>query len=306
MPVITNQIWRIDARDGRRFVLRRLPEYLPGVGPVEQYRVLAHLTAAGIPVATPIVTDAGGINATVDDQTYELLPYLPSDRGNHELGPDAAATAHAIGTAIARLDAALAACPWAVSSFIDDPAPDILGTALPALPDEVRRLVEPLAERLWASTAGLPLQRTHGDCNTGNVLVHDGRVSGFIDLDHLPLGPRVRDLSYYLASRLQAHFVTEAPARRDIDAMLAVLGDYVAGYHHAAPLSDRERAAVVPLLLLVTVGGANWCLNGWEPNPAGYRQNLRTLVWITDHLDDLTDAAHQGSTDNAVDAGAAR
>lgn len=189
------------------------------------------------------------------------------------------------------MDAALAGCPWDVCSFTDDPAADIIGNTLAELPEEARRLVEPHTDRLSAATSDLPAQRTHGDCNSGNVLVHNSEVSGFIDLDHLPIGPRIRDLSYYLASRLQAHFGTDIPAAREIDAMLAVLGDYVAGYHQATPLSGRERAAVVPLMLLIEVGSANWCLHGWEPNPAGYQQCLRTIEWITLHLDELAAAA---------------
>jgi hypothetical protein len=32
-------------------VLKHLPEFPPGVGPVEEYRVLCYLQAAGLPVA---------------------------------------------------------------------------------------------------------------------------------------------------------------------------------------------------------------------------------------------------------------
>ena len=291
MPLVNNPLWRVVAEDGREFVLKRLPEYPPGVGPVEEFRVLTYLQAAGVPVALHVVTDTGAINTVAGDRTYALFPFLPSDPGNHELGSDAAATSHAIGAAIGRLDRVLADCPWQVRSYVDDPASDILGESLAKLPAELTRVVAPFTDRLWAAVAGLPTQRTHGDCNTGNVLVRGTRVSGFIDLDHLPIGPRVRDLSYYLVSRLSQHLSQPETAERDVAAMMAVLGDYVAGYQETCPLSEQELAAVVPLVLLVEIGSASWSLYGWVPNAERYRQSAQAVAWVTAHLDELTEAA---------------
>lgn len=291
MPLVNNPLWRVVAEDGREFVLKRLPEFPPGVGPVDEFRVLTYLQAAGVPVALHVVTDDGTITTVAGDRKYALFPFLPSDSGNHELGPDAADTSHAIGAAIGRFDQVLADCPWPVRSYVDDPAPDILGEALPKLPDEVVGVVAPFVDRLRLAVSGLPAQRTHGDCNTGNVLVWGTRVSGFIDIDHLPIGPRVRDLSYYLASRLRPHLSQPETAERDVAAMMAVLGEYVAGYQETCPLSERESAAVVPLILLAEIGSASWNLYGWVPNPERYQQSVRAITWVAGHLDELTEAA---------------
>lgn len=286
MPVVHNAIWRIEAEDERVFVLRRLPEFPPGAGPVEAFRVLCHLQAAGVPVALPIVTDAGAIRAPVGERFYELLPYVPTDPGNHELGPDAKETCFAIGQAIARAARALSDCPWPVQSYVDDPAPDILDGTLPKLPAEIVERVRPFVTRLREATTGLPAQRTIGDCNTGNVLVHQGQVSAFIDLDHLPIAPRVRDLADYLASRLRQQI-----AEGGTPPILAVLGDYVAGYHAAYPLSAQELTAVVPLILLLEIGLVEWWTSSWVPNPARRELSARAIGWITDHFDELNDAA---------------
>ncbi|MFD2078966.1 Ser/Thr protein kinase RdoA involved in Cpx stress response, MazF antagonist [Actinopolymorpha cephalotaxi] len=296
MPLVNNPVWRVVAEDGRRFVLKRLPEYAPGAGPVDAFRVLGHLQAAGVPVVVPIVTDEGAIHTAGDEHAYALFPFVRSDSGNHELGPYAEETSYAIGAAIGQLDRALAECPWQPRSYVDDPVPEALGAALPGLPPEVTGLLEPLVGHLTATVSGLPVQRTHGDCNTGNVLVHKGQVSGFIDLDHLPLGPRVRDLGYYLASRLRVHVGNRHEAERDTAAMLAVLGEYVAGYHDAYPLSERERAAVVPIMLLVEIGSASWALHGWTPDPDAYQRAATTIAWIVDHLDEVIAAAAVPST----------
>ena len=123
-----------------------------------------------------------------------------------------------------------------MTSFTDDPAPEILGDEYAKLPAELRDLVDPLRAQLWAALADLPTQLTHGDCNAGNVLVHNGEITGYIDLDHLPHGPRVRDLSYYLASRLLDQIVDGDP-----HAMVAVPRHYVAGYHSIQRCSRAAR-----------------------------------------------------------------
>jgi Ser/Thr protein kinase RdoA (MazF antagonist) len=295
MDKVHNPIWKVTGEDGREWVLKHLPEWPPGVGPVEEYRVLCYLQAGGLPVAAPIVTDAGLIAYNADNlgtdpnekqptgaHAYALLPLLRNDPKLHE-SPE---LAHTIGRGIGRLDRMLAECPWHGTSFTDDPAPDILGDDYAKLPAELHALVDPLRDQLWAALTDLPVQLTHGDCNVGNVLVHNGEVTGYIDLDHLPHGPRVRDLSYYLASRLLDQIIDGDP-----NAMAAVLRHYVAGYHSTHPLTARELAAVVPLLLTALVGGAGWCLHGWVPDPTGYQRNLQAIEWIASRYDHLVSAA---------------
>lgn len=292
MNRVSNPLWRVIAEDGREWVLKHLPEFPPGVGPVEEYRVLCYLQAAGVPVALPVVTDDGLIAYNADNlrtelsqkeptgkAAYELIPLLPNDSGLHE-SPESART---IGAGIGRLDRALADCPWHVTSFTDDPAPDILQKRYPGLPDELRAITDPVRDRLYTAIVDLPSQRTHGDCNFGNVLLHNGAISGFIDLDHLPTGPRIRDLSYYLVSRLRALI----EAGDDPDALAAVLRHYVAGFESAFPLTAREVAAVVPMMLTVEIGVADWHVNGWVANSASYQKSLRTIEWICRRYDEL-------------------
>jgi Ser/Thr protein kinase RdoA (MazF antagonist) len=291
LPRMTNPIWTVDGPDGRCFVLKRLPEFPPGVGPVDEFRVLCYLQGHGVPIALPVVTDDGHIHASVGLERYALLPYLESSGENHETGPTAASTAQAIGRAIGHLDTVLNGCPWQVPSFVDDPGAEILGRDLTSLPTEDVRPVLPLVERLRAAVTDLPIQRTHGDCNTGNVLVDHGEVTGFIDLDHLPMSPRGRDLSYYLASRVRHHLATPDSAQRDLDAMVVVLGDYVSGHQQTHPLTEHERAAIVPLMLISQIASAAWSLHGWTPDAEQHRQAVEAIAWIVEHLDRLTTAA---------------
>jgi Ser/Thr protein kinase RdoA (MazF antagonist) len=266
--------------------LKQLPQYPPGVPPVVEVRVLTHLQNHGIPVALPILTDHGTLHITVNERAWTLLPYLPHQRSDFELGPDAAATAAAVGAAIGSLDRALADYPWPVDSFVDD-AIKVVTDALPQLPPEATQLIQPFIDLLHDTCAG-PTQLTHGDCNDGNVLIDQGRVTGVIDIDHLPTGPRVRDVAYYLASRLSTHLAAHGPAAAAAArAMAAVFTDYITGYQQIHPLTDQERQAIVPLMLITEIGGAHWALHGWEANTANYRGSLRSITWITDHLASL-------------------
>lgn len=285
MPRATNPLWRLDhARSP--LVLKQLPQYPPGVPPVAEFRVLTHLQRHEVPVALPIVTDGGSLFVSVNDRQWTLLPYLPQQAGIFELGPDASATAYAVGAAIGGLDKALAGYPWPVDSYLDDPI-KVVTESLPELPPEAVDLVQPLECLLRETCTNLPTQLTHGDCNDGNVLLDQGRVTGIIDLDHLPTGPRARDLAYYLASRLANHLAEPGAA----EAMASVVSDHVAGYHQVYPLTDQELRAIVPLMLTTEIGGAHWALNGWETNIARYQRSLRSIRWIAEHLSDLTQAA---------------
>lgn len=289
MPKATNLLWRLD-HAGPDLVLKQLPQYPPGVPLLMEFRVLTHLQRHGVQVALPIVTDQGRVHASVNESQWTLLPHLPQQSSNFELEPDAAATAHAVGAAIGSLDKALASYPWPVDSYVDNPI-EVITAALPELPPEVVDLVEPLEGLLHERCANLPMQLAHGDCNDGNVLIDRGRVTGVIDIDHLPSSPRARDLAYYLASRLSRHLANPETADAATAAMTSVYRDYVAGYQQAHHLTDQELHSIVPLMLVTEIAGVHWALNGWEANIASYQRSLRTIRWITGHFDALTQAA---------------
>jgi Ser/Thr protein kinase RdoA (MazF antagonist) len=59
-----------------------------------------------------------------------------------------------------------------------------------------------LRPELVARLDALPRQLLHGDPHDGNLLLAEGHVTGFIDIDHLPVSPRIGDLGRYLANRM--------------------------------------------------------------------------------------------------------
>jgi Ser/Thr protein kinase RdoA (MazF antagonist) len=141
-----------------------------------------------------------------------------------------------------------------------------------------------LADEVCAALADLPEQHIHGDCHGGNILIADGDVSGFIDLDHLPLAPRVYDLFYLPPDRLKWR-IDEPGAP---EAMLPLFPHLIAGYEREqtlTPLTPRERAALWPGMLATQLFFIQAFAE--QGNQEHVDRNLCALAWIHTHRDDI-------------------
>jgi Ser/Thr protein kinase RdoA (MazF antagonist) len=134
-----------------------------------------------------------------------------------------------------------------------------------------------------AALSDLPLQLIHGDCHGGNYLLYRGDVSGFVDLDHLPTGPRVYDIGYLLADMAKARFVG-IPAHDD---WLAHAGQVIAGYERESSLSKREKDALWFVMLATQVLFVDWFLAHQKDELA--RKNLAALYWIEQRRREIAD-----------------
>lgn len=295
------RLWSVRAEDGRSYVVKATGPWRPGPPLADEYRVLLHVQAAGVPVAPYLVTDDGRLSVEHDGRSLLLLPRLPGGHTGHESGPGGAAVCHAIGRRIGLLHRALAEHPWPVRSYRHDMV-EGFRESRDRLPDRLReRAVDGLAGQVLANLDGLPVQRIHGDCGSGNVLVHRGDVSGFIDLDHLPIGPRVYDIAYYLATRIQTGMARRGGRG---DSFLSVAGDYVAGYLAANPLSREETAALPSAVLAAELAIAEWSHRLITEMPERalpdqdrrYRRGVAALTWVHDRFPDLTAALSGGAT----------
>ncbi len=132
----------------------------------------------------------------------------------------------------------------------------------------------PLAAPLRAALADLPEQPIHGDCHGGNVLVADGEVTGFVDLDHLPVGPKVYDLSYLLADQVKGQL--NDPER--LARWLSVLPHLLAGYEREHALSAQERGAIWYGMLATQVLFVE--VFAQAQNEAHIARNLDAFFWI--------------------------
>lgn len=273
----------VTAADGRQYVLK-LVQRLDDLGEprtrlVAECRVLVHLSAAGLPVALPLLTDEGNCFAEVDGVLHTLLPYLESTQDAPSL-----AAFHEIGATLARLHRALAEYPYEFPSWRIDLVPrtftealDDIATRLPAdAAAAVNRILAPRRSEMIAALKDLSAQRIHGDCHLGNILISNETVTGLIDLDHLPIGPTIYDLAYLLANR----------AADDTEQLPEITASLVSGYRTAGTLNARETATIVPAMLAVQLQLVGWVLG----NPrfaANAGAHLNGYFWIDKHYDEL-------------------
>lgn len=237
------ELWPVTAEDGRRCVLKR-PGPWRNLPVADQARVLAHLTRTGVRVADFLVTEEAAVFAGASEDSFVLMPHLPHD----DLAPaQALPSEELVGRSIAALHEGLAAYAWDPHSYRERIAE---GLAELDVPEDVRDGFDARRDEVLARIAPLPLQLVHGDLTPDNVLVSraEGTVS-FIDLDHLPLAPRVFDLAKYLSRRLR---------RLPLSAAVQNVERFVAGYHRASPLAAEGIDALPAMILAMNLLEASW------------------------------------------------
>ncbi len=229
-------LWWVTATDGRGYVLKRLSPWR-NLPIADEARVLRHLSASGVPAAEFMITEQVGLIASPVDQAYVLLPCLATDTfADGEL----VGLEEHVGAAVAELHRALARYPWPANSYRENLIEALQGEL--ALPPDLQLSFRSSRDAVIKALADLPTQLVHGDLTPGNVLLRrPGRVSGFIDFDHLPQAPRIWDIGKYLSRRFRR---TERGAAFSPADGLRHLAGFLQGYQKLSPLSEAELAAV--------------------------------------------------------------
>jgi len=235
--VTGRDLWPVTAEDGARYFLKRLSPWR-NLPLADEARILRYLAGQGVGVAEFLPTDHATLYAEQVGEPYILIPRLSSDRFSAaELVP----LEEKIGEAVAELHLALARYPWPANSYAEGLGESLMGN--PALPPDVAEQLAPRRATMAAALASLPTQLVHGDLTPENVLLRrPGTVSGFIDFDHLPLAPRIWDVSKYLSRRIRLRWRQGSPTT-DRD-RLVHLQNFLAGYHRTHPLSPAEIEAI--------------------------------------------------------------
>ncbi|WP_114854115.1 phosphotransferase enzyme family protein [Brachybacterium sp. YJGR34] len=238
------ELWPVTAEDGRRYLLKRLGPWL-NLPIADQARVLVHLARHGIEVAEFLIADDARIVAGPVEHPFVLMPHRPHDR----IDPSRSLEVERdVGRTIARLHAALSVYPWPANSYREQIVEGLEGELL--LPGDVQELLAPRRDTLAAALAPLPLQLVHGDLTPDNVLITRATGSAaVIDLDHLPLAPRIWDLGKYLSRRLR---------RLPGPAALANVTRLVAGYHRSSALTEQELHALPAAIAVMHALEASW------------------------------------------------
>ncbi len=282
------KVYRVDCAAGTSFVLKDIGETVPQV--VQRFEfevdVLRHLDRAGLAVALPVAGRAGDVWVARDGRLYTLSPYLTTD--DRWLALDLAGLTRLnthCGAAMGKLHRALAAFPtegletrtWK-TVFPDD----LLERSIPTVQRSMARperaavgaLLAAFTAELRAIPAHLPTQLIHRDCHHGNIIVDGEQVSGFVDYDHLSIGPRLFDLADFIVHMIKQHVADPEWTAEWSQLFPAVLQ----GYESEVPLLREEKQALFPMMLGILLMFAAWFYETGSPDRAPLE--LAAFAWM--------------------------
>ena len=230
-------LWSVTAEDGARYFLKRLGPWR-NLPLADEARILRHMARQGVRVAEFLPTDRAMLYAGKVEDSFVLIPRLPSEHFN---AAELVSLEETIGGAVAELHLALAMYPWPANSYAETLS-ESLEQDLMLPPDVVAGFASRRGSMI-AALADLPTQLIHGDLTPENVLLRrPGAVSGFIDFDHLPLGPRIWDIAKYLSRRIRLRW--RQGSRASDLGRLDHLAGFLTGYHQTNPLDSAEIEAL--------------------------------------------------------------
>ncbi len=197
---------------------------------------------------------------------------------------DHPAAAQAIGEGLARLHAALRTCdPLLI--YQEDYAATMQHWAIPAarasmVPDAL--WLEDFQSRIAASFPQLPTQIIHRDPNPDNLLMQEGRVTGFLDFDLTRILPRIFDICYAATGILCDSWEHATPEQRMN--FFAVAKAIWQGYHSISPLTDVEWQTLPDMVLAIQLT----CVAAFAGSDTLVQQfevNQKMLQFIRSHMD---------------------
>lgn len=263
-----NRNFILETGDARWFVRARHPDYSNPDRIRFDHAVSAFWASRGIPVRMPRRTPGGETFWQEGERVWEVYPYVPGrhlkdgDESDVAALAESLAALHASGqtfelrhekaaprgeTDPQRLLQRLEGLEGDVSS-----ADDVLSTYRHAL----QRAEVDLSARAYAE---LPCTLIHGDLQPANILVDNGSIAAFVDLDWCMWLPRVYDLGFAILCCCTAH---DSPFDGGDIVSVTQPPRLVPGLIHAfleryerfgTPLTARERSALLPQLILT------WC-----------------------------------------------
>ncbi|MBR4068765.1 MAG: phosphotransferase [Clostridia bacterium] len=230
-----------------RFVLKcsRSPGSVQGQAKLQRTLHAHGLAAAVLPIHT------GADFARVGEWDCLLMERLegkPVNAAQLLAQPEGGA---ALGEGLARLHAALRECDPLLCS--EEKIMDTLQYWAAPLLRQNAAVDQDWLEK-WLSHAqevfaDLPVQIIHRDPNPDNVLMAQGRVTGFLDFELSRIAPRIFDLAYAATGILSVSF---AQAGQDAGSRFAALAKAVwRGYHAHSPLSEKEQRALPDMVIAI-------------------------------------------------------
>ena len=130
----------------------------------------------------------------------------------------------------------------------------------------------------------LPKQIIHRDPNPGNIIVKDGKLSGFIDFDLTEKNVRLFDPCYLSTAILSESFVEDDKDKLNKWSM--IFKQILSGYDSLIPLSKEEKAAIPYIILSIQFIFIAY-LEGKEKLTAMFETNKKMTLWLANNKEIL-------------------
>lgn len=153
----------------------------------------------------------------------------------------------AVGDGLARLHEALLAVDPLLCSE-ENLLDTLRGWAIPKVKETMTAdWLDGWLERFAAGYPALPVQIIHRDPNPDNLMISEGKLTGFLDFDLSRIAPRIFDLAYAATGVLSVAYHRVEPEERL--GFFAFARAIWQGYHQHSPLSDAEWAALPDMVI---------------------------------------------------------
>lgn len=203
-------------------------------------------------LTAPIVpTPQGDDVLHMNDLDFLLMQRLQGETVHAMALLDNPVDARALGEGLARLHRALRSCD-PLLCYTEDYLATMQGWAIPTAKPHLTApasWLDAFQQRIERTFPALPVQIIHRDPNPDNILMHNGRVAGFLDFDLTRVLPRIFDLCY-AATGILCDTYPRATAEQKLR-FFDVANAIWQGYDAVEPLSDVEKEALPDMVLAI-------------------------------------------------------
>jgi len=302
-----DQNFRLDAADGRQFVVKIANGAEPAQITDFQIQALLHLEASACTVAVPklVRTRTAEASSTITtahaSNILRVVSYVPG-RPFEETVPGPG-LAYSLGQCLAELDRALGDFSHAGESQVllwdmqrASELRDLMAhVSDPELQAMVNACLDDFEERALPLFPALRSQVIHNDLNPGNILITDtepATVAGIIDFGDMLHAPLVVDVA-----------IAAAYLRSTDDDTLAATQALIAGFGSIVPLEHPERELLFDLIrmrLATTITILYWRKSARSEEDAYLKKALRERS-SERFLRHLNRISRQGFADRVLD-----
>jgi Ser/Thr protein kinase RdoA (MazF antagonist) len=130
----------------------------------------------------------------------------------------------------------------------------------------------------------LPKHIIHRDPNPGNIMMNDGRLTGFIDFELSERNIRIYDPCYAATAILSESFV-----KNDYDKLhkwLVIFRNIIIGYDNVCKLSAEEKQAIPYVIYSIQMTCIAY-FSSMDKHKDLSKVNEKILVWLLDNRDAL-------------------